>query len=270
MNLPLIEAMSSTEATSIDEVPLPTLVSEKLNGIRAIWNPEANRFQTKRHKFWRPWMTEKIWGKNVTPPTVALDGEFYIPGAPLGTIASACGVTILEDPGVDIIYGVFDVIVPITSARRRITLLDSLTHLPCEFVQHILCETREELQGIYDHFKSRNAEGIVCRHVNSPYAHGVRSSLVHKLKFFKEIEVTVIDFVEGEGKFSGTLGAMLVRDAAGRVFSTGGGEMTNEDRNRVWANRPRYLNQLATIKFPYTSGDSVPLQSVFIAWRNYE
>ena len=46
-------------------------------------------------------------------------------------------------------------------------------------------------------------------------------------------------------------------------------EMTNEDRNRVWANRPRYLNQLATIKFPYTSGDSVPLQSVFIAWRNY-
>ena len=67
--------MSSTEATSIDEVPLPTLVSEKLNGIRAIWNPAAGRFQTKRHKFWRPWMTEKIWGKDVAPPTVALDGS---------------------------------------------------------------------------------------------------------------------------------------------------------------------------------------------------
>ena len=270
MKLPIIEAMSSTPATSTEDIPLPTLVSEKLNGIRAIWNPAANRFQTKRRKFWHPWMTAKIWG-NTAPPTIALDGEFYIPGAPLGTIASACGVTILEDPGIPITYGVFDVIVPLKSALKRVAIIDTITHLPCDFVSHILCETIEELNAVVALFRTNNSEGVVCRYANSCYAHGTRSSLVHKIKFFDDCEVTVIDFIEGEGKFAGTLGAMLVRDDSGRVFSTGGGEMSNKDRSDVWSNKPRYLNRPATIKFPYRSGDGVPLQSVFIAWRdNYE
>lgn len=268
----ILQPMLCTEVSDTSQIKLPCWVSEKLNGIRAIWNPVERRFQTRKGKFWHDWMTNKIWQDNA-PPSVAIDGEFYLHGLAPGQIASRAGVKILSDPGLPIEYHVYDVHSNGVTVEHRMELVKrTCVSYPSNvrILDQTYCDTIQQVNNIAIDLGLKNSEGLVARAAGYTYAAGCRSPYMQKLKFMSDDDVEVINFKEGTGKFRSTLGAMQVRDGEGRIFDIGGGCMTNADRHEVWQNQGKYLGQTATIRFPYRSEDMVPLQAVFICWRNYE
>ena len=65
----------------------------------------------------------------------------------------------------------------------------------------------------------------------------------------------------------GDLGALLLRHSSGIEFSCGTG-FTDGERGEIWANRDRYLGQLAKYKhFPVGAKD-LPRHPVFLGWRD--
>lgn len=270
----VIQPMLCTEVASISEIKLPCFVSEKLNGIRAIWNPVERKFHTRHGKFWHDWMTSKIFKS--APPSIALDGEFYVPGLPLGQLTSRAGVKLLEDTGLPLEYHVYDYVSSGITTDVRVARLYSglFEYENVKTVHHEYCNHWEQLSAYITQLKQMrgadNVEGIVCRTSGYTYASGCRSPYMQKLKFMRHLDVTVLQLHEGLGKFTGTLGAMTVRAEDGTTFRCGGGSMKNLDRAAVWADKSKYIGAVATIEFPYYSEFKVPLQAQFITWRDYE
>ncbi len=274
MTTHVIQPMLCTEVHSISEIKLPCFVSEKLNGIRAIWNPTERKFQTRNGKFWHDWMTSKIF-KSGTSASM-LDGEFYVPGLPLGQLTSRAGVKVGNDTGLPLEYHVYDYVSSGTTTDVRVARLYSglFESENIKVVHHEYCINIADIgryTGQLQHMRGAdNVEGIVCRTAGYTYASGCRSPYMQKLKFMRHLDVTVLQLHEGLGKFTGTLGAMTVRTEDGTTFRCGGGSMKNPDRAAVWADKSKYIGAVATIEFPYYSEFKVPLQAQFITWRDYE
>lgn len=268
-----IHPMLCTPVPNYTKICLPGWVSEKLNGIRAIWNPQAGAFQTRHGKFWRPWMTSKIWN-GLTPPKLPLDGEFYVRGKSLQYLTRAASVNLIDDPGLPLEYHVYDCITDCESTEKRLKrlelLMPTLVNNIVLNLQHEFVDTAERLEQVTAQYRAAGGEGLVSRTMGSVYARNCRSPFMQKLKFMESQEVTVIGFHEGKGKFAGTLGAMTVRNKDGLVFRCGGGTMTNTDRDNVWHCQEDCSGKQITIEYPYLSEDGVPLQAGFVAWRDYE
>lgn len=77
-------------------------------------------------------------------------------------------------------------------------------------------------------------EGAIGKIVNAPYECGKRNKNILKVKCEVTLELLVTAIVEGEGKYSGTLGAIVCKDKAGNVHNLSG--MSDEQRNEWYAN----------------------------------
>lgn len=95
----------------------------------------------------------------------------------------------------------------------------------------------DEMMSIYSTYMDQGYEGAVLKLPGSPYAQG-RHAYWLKLKPRETRDMTVTEFVEGQGKHAGRLGAMGGVDELGREVSLGGG-YTDVQREWIWANRAR-------------------------------
>lgn len=66
-------------------------------------------------------------------------------------------------------------------------------------------------------------EGAIIKHKSHVYQPGKRVNTVIKLKYRKTADLECIGIVEGEGKYAGMIGALLLRDELNRVVSVGSG-----------------------------------------------
>lgn len=89
-------------------------------------------------------------------------------------------------------------------------------------------------------------EGLMVRDGDKPYQYK-RTGSLRKIKKFKDIELPIIDFQEGTGKYEGSLGAILVEYKDG-IVSVGSG-FTDEQRYRVWNNKKEYLKYNVKVKY---------------------
>ena len=61
--------------------------------------------------------------------------------------------------------------------------------------------------------------------------HSGRSDDLLKLKTLQDAEATVIEIIPGKGKFSGMMGALLLKDKSGHIFRIRTGFSDSERRN---------------------------------------
>lgn len=66
-------------------------------------------------------------------------------------------------------------------------------------------------------------EGLMCVEPDSYYAIGKRGNHIVKLKYRKTADLLCIAVAEGEGKYQGMIGALVLKDSEGRVVSVGSG-----------------------------------------------
>lgn len=93
-------------------------------------------------------------------------------------------------------------------------------------------------------------EGCVLRNPDNYYDFKRSDNLV-KFKFFKESDLTIIDMIEGTGKYEGMLGAIICEGIIdGKKVNTECGTGFSDDlRKYFWDNKSLIINKIAEIKY---------------------
>lgn len=89
-------------------------------------------------------------------------------------------------------------------------------------------------------------EGVMINLADEPYQF-TRTNALLKVKVMQDCDLEIIGVQEGQGKFAGTLGALIV-DYKGTPVGVGSG-LSDETRRSIWANPDAYIGRVATIQY---------------------
>ncbi|MEN0065327.1 MAG: DNA ligase [Myxococcota bacterium] len=225
-------------------------MSEKLDGVRALW--DGKRFVSRLGKeFLAPgWFTEAL-------PDQPLDGELF---GGRGQFQRTVGVVRRIDRGEawqELRFLVFDGPKLPGAFEERLEALQGLAnpwpeHL--SIVQHVRCESADALTAEMDRIERLGGEGLMLRKPGSAYVAG-RSETLLKVKRFLEVEARVIAHVPGAGRHKGRMGALRVELPDGTPFKVGTG-FTDAERAApppvgVWVTvRYQELTKAGVPRFP--------------------
>ena len=200
--------------------PSGYLVSEKYDGVRALWDGRQLRF---RSGLLVPAPAGFLQGL----PSIPLDGELWLGrGRFEATSGLARRLAANDADWQGFHYMVFDLPRGAGGFARRQTLLQALLHQHgnpmVQAVPQATVPDRAALLRRLDTVVQAGGEGLVLRHVDAPYAAG-RSAAMLKLKPLQDAEAVVLAHLPGRGRLAGRLGALQVRADDGQVFQIGTG-----------------------------------------------
>lgn len=233
-------------------------MSEKLDGVRAIWTG-SELFSRNGKKFVAPkWFMNQL-------PNVVLDGELYISR---GAFQQTAGIVRKKTP-IDaewqvIRYCVFDAPECKGGFETRLTFCSEILAgcAVAEVVKHKACVSPEHLNKFFSDLISIGAEGIMLRRPNSAYEQSRSDSLL-KFKPLDSDEAVIVGYHPGEGKYKGLLGA-LVCNWKGNMVKLGTG--LSDTLRTV----PPKIGIKVTFSFQGLTDGGIPRFPVFVAERNYE
>ena len=112
----------------------------------------------------------------------------------------------------------------------------------------ILAVTTEEEKflQLFQEVTSSGGEGIILKNYDAGYFFGKRNSNLMKIKEEVTKDLAVVGMVEGEGKYAGTLGALIVQSRDGTKHQVSG--MTDDQRTRWWNSKELILGQVVEVK----------------------
>ena len=235
--------LAKTAPASID--PAGYLVSEKLDGVRALWDGKVLRFRSGRTIAAPAWFTSKL-------PKEPLDGELWIGRGQFDVLS---GIVRKAKP-VDVEwqkvnYMVFELPAASGSFKDRALALDSIVNATAwpqlQAVEQMTIANRATLQAKLDDVVQGGGEGLMLHLASAPLVTG-RSDVLLKLKPLSDSEATVIGYIAGKGKYAGMTGALVVKSASGQRFNLGTG-LSDEQRKTPPA---------IGIKVTYTYRDVTP------------
>ncbi len=189
------------------------VMSEKLDGIRGIWDGKAMQTRAKN-----PIKLPKFFTKNF--PNFELDGELWIKRNSFEEISS---LVRQENPDEKlwqkVSYNVFDIpnaceefkLNPCTLEARLEILKEYLVKNPNDFIKiipQIPIKDKKHLEQFYQDIISNKGEGVIIRKNDIEYERK-RSDSAFKLKPFDDAECVVKKHFEGKGKFEGKMGSLL-------------------------------------------------------------
>jgi DNA ligase-1 len=90
-------------------------------------------------------------------------------------------------------------------------------------------------------------EGVMINICDAKYEFKRTTNLL-KVKKMQTMDLQIVDFEEGSGKYANTLGAILVRYKNGNVVKVGSG-FTDWLRSEIWNNRGKYLDVICEIQY---------------------
>jgi DNA ligase-1 len=210
--------LAKTAPISID--PAGYLVSEKLDGVRALWNGKVLRFRSGRTIDAPAWFIAKL-------PKEPLDGELWIGRGQFDVLSG----TVRKAKPVDaewqkVNYMVFEL--PSGSGRfkDRALAIESIVNATAwpqlQAVEQMTIANRATLQAKLDDVVQGGGEGLMLHLASAPLATG-RSDVLLKLKPLSDAEATVVGYIAGKGKYVGMVGALVVKTADGQRFNLGTG-----------------------------------------------
>ena len=94
---------------------------------------------------------------------------------------------------------------------------------------------------------ANDQEGIMINICDAPYEFKRTTNLL-KVKKMQTLDLQIIGFEEGSGKYSGTLGAILVRYKNGNTVKVGSG-FTDWLRSEIWNNQNKYWDRICEIQY---------------------
>ncbi len=196
------------------------LVSEKYDGVRAVWNGQTLRTRQGRLIHAPAWFTAGF-------PEMALDGELWIKR---GAFDQVSGIVRTKQPDDkkwrQINYLVFEL--PNAQgdfSARYSNILHAIKkanikHLKA--VKQFKIKSHQQLNQKLKAIVAAGGEGLMLHRADAFYETG-RSSALLKLKPYFDAEATVIAHLPGRGKYTGKMGSLLVELADGVQFKLGTG-----------------------------------------------
>lgn len=221
------------------------LVSEKLDGVRAIWT--GSELLTRNGTVIRApdWFLQSL-------PTVKLDGELWCGRRMFQTTVSIVRRQVPDSRWREVQYKVFDAPSQKPFSLRLLDVPEALR------LEH----TYEDPWAVYNRVVPLGAEGVMIRDPNAPYIYA-RSDRLLKLKPTDCSEATVRTYISGRGKHIGRVGA-LVCDWQGKTIYLGTG-MTDQEREV-----PPLPGKIVTFSYQGLTVDGYPRFPAFVCVRDYE
>lgn len=204
-------------------------MSEKYDGIRAIWTGEHLITRALRKFTWVP-----QWFLDSLPKSIPLDGEIIIMNEDFSHFSSLSIQKECDEAHKKwkrVVYMVFDMPIPdLTFRERRYKIIETLTKLDLNYINIVPFEYIEDLPKSFDKVNEKfqkivsgGGEGVMLIDSNSKYAFGKRAR--HSLKYKKchEGEAEVVGLCEGTGKYVGVLGKIKCKLPNNKTFYCGTG-----------------------------------------------
>ena len=224
---PCIYAQSS-EATkellaniaNADIDPTPYLVSEKYDGVRALWDGQTLRSRAGNVIAAPAWFVAKL-------PKQPLDGELWIARGQFEKLSGFVRKNTPQDEEWrQIKYMIFELPdAPGTFAERyeQIKRIVAQTNFPqLVAVEQLRLPDNAALKRKLAEIVKAGGEGLMLHRADAPYITGRNDALL-KLKPLEDAEATVIGYVPGKGKYEGKMGALRVETPDGKRFQIGTG-----------------------------------------------
>jgi DNA ligase 1 len=200
------------------------LVSEKFDGVRAIWDGKALRTRAGNLINAPAWFIKDL-------PKIALDGELWLGHGQFDALSGAVRKDVpIDEEWQNISYLVFEL--PNaegtfeTRAKRIVEIVkqaqknNKVPHLKA--VAQFPVKNEAELKARLKKVVANGGEGLMLHRADALYVTG-RSDALLKLKPLFDAEATVIAHTLGKGKHKGKLGALIVETPEGLRFKLGTG-----------------------------------------------
>ena len=196
------------------------LVSEKYDGVRALWDGKTLRSRAGNVIAAPIWFTEKF-------PNTPLDGELWLARGKFDALSGAVRKAVpVEEEWRGISYLIFELPeAPGTFAARvqRINDIVKVANVPhLKAVTQFRVKNEAALEQKLKQVVATGGEGLMLHRADAPYVTG-RSDVLLKLKLQLDAEATVVAHTAGRGKYQGKLGALLVETPDGVRFKLGTG-----------------------------------------------
>jgi DNA ligase 1 len=229
--------------------PADYWISEKYDGVRAIWDGHELRFRSGRPVPAPTWFIAGL-------PTQALDGELWLGRDRFDELSAIVRKT---DP-VDaewrqIRYMIFELPGAPGTFTERIVAIQQIvvaSRLPnLEAVPQFRIGDRKSLKHRLEEIVKAGGEGLMLHRADAPY-HGGRSDDLLKFKPFEDAEARVIGHEPGKGRFTGLTGALRMELPDGKRFRIGSG-LTDAARHN-----PPPIGSLVTYRYQSLTARGLP------------
>ena len=234
------------------------LVSEKLDGVRAIWDGKTLRFRSGKTIIAPHWFLDGL-------PERSLDGELWLGR---GTFERLSGIVRREVPDDaewrQVRYMIFELPgAPGTFAQRVALIREVVKQADVPWLREIEQFSVVDRNNLQQHMKEvvkAGGEGLMLHRADAPYETG-RSDTLLKMKPWEDAEAVVIGYQPGKGKHAGKMGALLVRTDDGREFSLGTGFSDQQRRE------PPPIGTKVTYRYRDLTGNGLPRFASFLRVR---
>lgn len=239
--------------------PAHYLVSEKFDGVRAIWDGKQLKFRSGNIVNAPAWFLAKL-------PAAKLDGELWLARQRFEELSGLVRQTTPDDAKWrEIKYQIFELPEAQGSFTERAARIEEI--VAAQKWPQLLAVKQNKiadnaaLQVLFQKMVAEGAEGLMLHLAEAPYITG-RSDVLLKLKPQEDAEATVIAHVPGKGKYTGKLGALKVKTAGGITFNIGSG-FTDAQRET-----PPAIGVVITYKYRSETKNGVPRFATFM--REYQ
>ena len=234
------------------------LVSEKLDGVRALWDGQVLRFRSGKNINAPGWFLAAL-------PKQALDGELWIGR---GSFDRLSGIVRREAP-VDaewheVRYMLFELpgapgaFSDRAEQIRQLVRQANVTWL--REIEQFRVVDRSSLQKRFTEVVQAGGEGLMLHRADALYQTG-RSDVLLKMKPLQDAEAVVIGHQAGKGKYAGALGALRLRTPEGQVFLLGSG-FSDAQRNN-----PPAIGATVTYRYRDLTSKGLPRFASFLRVR---
>ncbi len=238
--------------------PRGYLVSEKYDGVRAVWDGKDLRFRSGQRVKAPGWFTERL-------PDHALDGELWLGRGQFDALSGAVRRTqALDADWRRVQYMVFELPrAPGSFAQRAAALRDIVrtTAWPqLKAVEQFTLPDEAALQRKLTEVIEAGGEGLMLHRADAPYLTG-RSEVLLKYKLAADAEALVTAHIPGKGKYQGLLGALQVKTPEGQSFKLGTG-LTDAQRRQ-----PPPVGSIVTYSYRDKTPNGIPRFAAFVRVR---
>ncbi len=234
------------------------MVSEKLDGVRAVWDGEVLRFRSGKPINAPAWFIAGL-------PKQPLDGELWIGRGQFERLSGIVRHEIADDAGWrDVCYMVFELPDAPGTFRERAEQIRRVVreaNVPWLFeIPQFFPVDRDSLKRRFDEVVRGGGEGLMLHLADAPYQTG-RSDVLLKMKPLQDAEAVVVGHQPGKGRLAGMLGALRVRTPDGREFMLGTGFSDAQRRD------PPALGATLTYRYRDLTAKGLPRFASFLRVR---
>jgi DNA ligase-1 len=237
------------------------LVSEKLDGVRAYWDGRQLVFRSGRVIHAPAWFTAGL-------PAHPLDGELWMGRHSFERLSAVVRRDEpVDDEWKEVSYQLYELPDGTGTFEDRLAALRASVERSGVPWLHVLPQKRidsqKELQERLAAVVRAGGEGLMLHRADAPWQAG-RSDTLLKLKPQLDDEAVVVAHEPGKGKYTGMLGALIVRTREGRQLRIGTG-FTDDQRRR-----PPAIGSTITYRYRDLTSSGLPKFASFLRVRESE